>query len=124
MLTKKSRKDPILMEARRVLLNQVELDEDGFFVVPEERRIPLWGAADGENRIRTLGISKRSYSYVANRNSTQAVYKAGKVIESIGRGIHLHSLEEAAACLSKSYIFYPVVLVFYEDEDGMLKLWK
>lgn len=118
----KKEKDPIYLEARKVLLNQVELDKDGRFITTTEARFPLWGAADGENRIRVFGVSNRTFVYDADVDNKKAVFKAGKAMANIGRGINLRSNKNAAACLVKTYIFYPTVLIFYEDEDGGLLL--
>ena len=46
MLTKKSRNNPILMEAYNVLLGNVALDKDGSYVVVEGAGIS-YGPADG-----------------------------------------------------------------------------
>jgi len=116
------KKDPMYLETRKVLLNQIELDKDGHFITTQEFRFALWGAADGENRTRFLGVSRRAYYYQSELNNTQAVYKAGKAMANIGRGINLRCNNEAVACLVKTYIFYPVVLIFYESEEGDLTL--
>ncbi len=122
MLTKKSKNNPMLMEARKVLLNQVMLDTDGHFVVTDEMRFPLWGAADGESKLRFWGVSSRAYDYSSDLSNTKTIYKVENLMGTIGRLINMKSVEGAAACLVKSYIFYPVVLVFYESDDGKLTL--
>ena len=122
MLKKKKKKDPLLTEARKVLLNQVELDKDGNFVTTTELRFQLWGASDGEDKIRTLGISTRHYFYNSDHNNTQAVFKTRAAMANIGRRIKLRTIEDSAACLIKTYIFYPVVLVFRENKFGDLQL--
>ena len=76
----KKEKDPMLLEARKVLLNQVELDIDGKFVTTTEARFPLWGAADGEDKIRMYGVSNRTYYYDSDLNDKKAVYRAGKAM--------------------------------------------
>ena len=114
--------DPMYFEAKKVLLNQVQLDEDGHFITTTEVRFPLWGAADGENRTRFLGISRRTYHYSSSYNNTQAVFRAGKTMSNIGRGVNLRCDEDAAACVVRTYIFYPVVLVFYENDNDDLVL--
>lgn len=115
---KKKEKDPLYVEARKVLLNQVELDKDGNFITASERRFPLWGAADGEDRIRMFGVSNRTYYYDSEYNNSKAIFRAGKAMANIGRGINLRSDPKAVACLVKTYIFYPTVLVFYEDKEN------
>ena len=116
------KKDPMYLEARKVLLNQIELDSDGHFITTEQLRIPLWGAADGENRTRFLGVSRAAYFYTSKLDHTKAVFRAGKAMGNIGRGINLRCRRDAVACLVKTYIFYPVVLIFYENEDDQLTL--
>ena len=113
----KKEKNPMLLEARKVLLNQVELDIDGKFVTTTEARFPLWGAADGEDKIRMYGVSNRTYYYDSDLNDKKAVFRAGKAMANIGRGINLRSNRDAVACLVKTYIFYPTVLIFYEGEN-------
>ena len=119
---KARRNDPLFQEARKVLLNQVTLDEDGHFVTLEKFRVPLWGTADGENRTRFLGVSRKTFFYSCDQNNTQAVYRAGKTMGNIGRGINLRTDENAVACLVKTYIFYPTVLIFRETDDEELAL--
>ncbi len=118
----KREKQVVLKEARKVLLNYVELDSDGHFVVTEGVRFQLWGAADGESKIRIWGISSRDYIFVANQNNNKAIYKVSKAINSIGRGINMKCKPNIASCLIKTYVFYPVVLAFYENDDGRLQL--
>ena len=114
----KKAKDPVLLEARKVLLNQVVLNKDGSFSAANERRIALWGAADGENRIRMFGVSQRLSYYETSLSDKKAVFRAGKAMANIGRAVKLSSDESAVACLVKTYIFYPAVLVFNIDDDG------
>ncbi len=108
-------------EARKVLLNQVELDQDGNFRVVNEVRFQMWGPADGEQKIRTLGVSRRDYYYTSDYNNTQAVYKVSKAISSLGRGVSILSESPATSCIFKTYIFYPVCIVFYENKEGLLQ---
>ena len=123
MLSKKSKNNPVLMEARKILLSQYDVGEDGRYVVAEKRKLSTMGTADGENRIRAFGITNINYEYkTSSSNNTQAVYKAVKSMQSIGRGIDMKSLEFSAACMVKTYIFYPVVLVFFENDEEELEL--
>lgn len=123
-MLRKYKNDDMLREARHVLLNHVELDEDGHFVVVEEFRFQTWGAADGEHKIRWLGITQRRNIYNTDKNHTKAVYGAGKAMANIGRGINLKSNEDAVACIFRMHIFYPVVLIFFENDDDELCLME
>ena len=122
MLTKKSKNNPMLMEARKVLLNQVVLDADGHFLTTNEVRFPLWGAADGESKLRVWGLTSREYNYSSELSNTKTLFKVENLMGTIGRLINLRCDNQAAACLVKSYVFYPVVLVFHEDEEEKLVL--
>ena len=119
---KARRNDPLYLEARKVLLNQITLDEDGHFITLEHFRVSPWGTADGEGRTRFLGVSRKTFFYSCEQNNTQAVYKAGKTMSNIGRGINLRTEENAVACLVKTYIFYPTVLIFRETDEDELAL--
>ena len=122
MLSRKDRKNPILLEARQVLLNHVTIDSNDRFVIVDEFRFQLWGAADGEASLRFWGVAKRKLKYKSNLSNTQAVYKVNKRITTLGRGINYKSNDKAAGCIVRTYIFYPVVLAFYENEEGELEL--
>lgn len=120
-MAKEKEKMSIAKEARKVLLNQVELDSDGNFRVVNEVRFQMWGPADGEQKIRTFGVSRRDYYYTSDYNNTQAVYKVSKAISSLGRGVKLQSYDTSIGCIFKTYIFYPVCITFYENEEGLLQ---
>ena len=122
MISKKNRKNPVYMEARKVLLNQVDLDEDGHFVASDDTRIQLWGAADGENKIRAVGLSVKHFPFISNFSNREAINKTKTDMAMIGRGINIKSLDHSAATLVRSYVFYPVVLVFTENEENELEL--
>ena len=121
MLSKKSRNNPILMEAYYVLLGHVALDEDGKLVAVENTGVS-WGPADGATKLRTLGVSRSHRIYDSNRNNTQAVYDVGKVFSNIGRGIHFTSRDKIYGCQIRTYVFYPVVLAFFENDEHRLQL--
>lgn len=114
------KKDPLYREAKKILLNHIELDEDGRFKTTDEVRFQLWGSADGESKTRFLGLSHTTYYYESNENSTQAIYKVEKAMANMGRRINISANRETACVFVKTYLFYPVVLIFYEDdEDGL-----
>lgn len=123
MLTKKSKKNPLLMEARKVLLNQVTLGKNDHLVTVNEFRFQLWGAADGEGSLRTWGVSHREYKYKQNSklSNKQVIFKVAKRFGNMGRVIDFQSEPDAVGCLVRTYIFYPVVLAFHE-KDGELEL--
>ena len=122
MLSKASKKNPILMEACCVLKNQVAKDVDGRFVADEDSPSQGFGPADGENKIRLFGLTRVYRIYTSDINHTKAVYQSIKVFSNIGRGVRFLSRENANGCLLKSYICYPVVLAFFENDDGELQL--
>lgn len=115
-------KDDLYYEVRKVLLNQIELDEDGRFITTTEPRITLWGSADGESKVRFLGVSRKNYYYSSELSNTKAIFRAKKSMMNIGRGLNLRCDTEAAACIVKTYIFYPVVMAFFENENGDIEL--
>ena len=122
MLTKKSRKNPILMEARKVLLNRVTINENDRFVTVDEFRFQMWGAADGEAPLRFWGVSHREHIYNSRLDHRKVVYRARKRMATLGRGIDFKSDPNAAGCIVRTYIFYPVVLAFRETDEGVLEL--
>lgn len=110
------------MQARQVLLERVDVLPDGTLQPNDgfERRI--YGATDGEIKLRTLGVTARERWYNSDKDHRQAVYQAGKAMKNIGRGVHFTGRENIYGCLIRTYILYPVVLAFYMDEDGELVL--
>ncbi len=121
VLSSRSRNNPILMEAYHVLLGYVELDREGK-MIPMDDPGPAWGPADGAGRLRTLGVTHVKRKYVSTTNHTKALYDSEKAFSNIGRGIHFFAKENVHGCQIRSYIFYPVVLAFYENEKGDLQL--
>lgn len=121
MLSKKNRENPILMEAYYVLLGYIERDREGK-IIPMESPNHSLGPTDGSGKLRLLGITHVRRKYISGRNNTQVLYEVEKAIGNIGRGIHFFAQEKLCGCLVKSYIFYPVVLAFYEDEEKNLRL--
>lgn len=122
MLTKKSKKNPILMEARKVLLNHVKINANDRFVTVDEFRFQMWGAADGEASLRFWGVAHREHIYESKMDHKKVIYRAQKRMSSLGRGIDFKSDMDVAGCIVRTYIFYPVVLAFYETENGILEL--
>lgn len=122
MWTKIERNNPLMMEAKKILLNQVEIDENGRFRVVDERRVQLWGAADGEAKVRFSGITMREFFYRSKYNDTKALYTARETMFQIGRGVDMKCLDESAACLIKAHIFLPVLIVFFVNFEGKLQL--
>jgi hypothetical protein len=67
-------------------------------------------------------MSHREYIYTSDLNNTKAIYKVRKALESMGRGVNLTTREGAACSIVKSVIFYPVLIIFFENDDGELEL--
>ncbi len=123
MISKKYKRNPILLEARHFLLNQVEMADNGHLVALKEWKMRSWGVADGAQKVRTLGIKAKNYYYdPVHINNTKAVYEAGKIMNSIGRMVDFETKKDSVASLVKLYIFYPTVLLFFENEDKELQL--
>ena len=55
-------------------------------------------------------------------NKKTVLKKAGDALGKLGRRVDLKSDREAEACLRKTYILYPVVLLFSWEEQGRLLL--
>ena len=104
-----------------MLLGNVALDKDGSYVVVEGAGIS-YGPADGATKLRTLGVTHVNRLYDSGRNRKKAVYDTEQVFRSIGRKIVFLSQEHVYGCMIKTYIFYPVVLAFYENEEQRLQL--
>lgn len=122
MWTKRERGNPLMMEAKKIFLNQVKIDENGHFRVVDERRVQLWGAADGEAKVRFSGLTVREFFYRTEYNETKALYAAREAMFQIGRGVDMKCMEEAAACLVRAHIFLPVLIVFFVNAEGKLQL--
>ena len=122
VLSKKDKANPLLMECRKLLLNQVDVGKDGRLVAVDEIRTFRYGAAEGEHKVRISGITTRDFFYRTKYNRVKAVYQASEAMKDIGRRADLSCMEDAAACIIKSPIFYPVVIVFYENIEGRMQL--
>ncbi|MBR1598491.1 MAG: hypothetical protein IJ661_06275 [Lachnospiraceae bacterium] len=122
MLSKKDKANPLLMESRKLLLNQVDVGEDGRLNAVDEIRTFRYGAAEGEHKVRISGITTRDFLYRTKYNRAKAVYQASEAMKNIGRRANLKCMNDAAACIIKSPVFYPVVIVFYENSDGRMQL--
>ena len=121
MLSAKNRNNPISIEAYHVLLGHVLLDKDGKIIPMENPGIPN-GPADGAGKLRILGMTHVIKKYKSGKSNTQALYDAGKAFGNIGRGIHFLSRDKVYGCQIRTYILYPVVLAFYENDEGELQL--
>lgn len=110
------------MESRMLLLNQVDVQKDGMLVAVDELRTFRYGAAEGEHKVRISGITTRDFFYRTKYNRAKAVFQASEAMKNIGRRVQLQCMDQAAACIIKSPIFYPVVIVFYENEHGQKQL--
>ncbi len=122
MLSKKSKENPILMEARKVLLNHVTINENDRFVTVDEFRFQMWGAADGESNLRFWGIAHREHIYESKMDNKKVLYRARKRMTTMGRGIDFKCDPNAAGCIVRTYVFYPVVLALHGTEEGQLEL--
>ena len=121
MLSAKNRNNPISIEAYHVLLGHVLLDKDGKIIPMENSGVPN-GPADGAGKLRILGMTHVIKKYKSGKSNTQALYDAGKAFGNIGRGIHFLSRDKVYGCQIRTYILYPVVLAFYENDNGELQL--
>ncbi|SEF79880.1 hypothetical protein SAMN04487934_103194 [Eubacterium ruminantium] len=123
MLTKKSKSNILLMEVRQILLGNMVRDEGGKYVALNQRRFPVYGIADGAQKVKTVGITRKNYIYsTETKNNQNALFEAGKIMNSIGRMVEIQSIDNNVACLVRTYIFYPVVLVMYENEEKEIQL--
>ena len=109
------------MEAYHILLGHVGQVADGRLVAMEDPEV-YWGPADGATKLRTLGVTRVHRFYVSGKNNTQAVFEAGKMFKNMGREVAFLSREKMYGCQLKTYIFYPVVLAFYENDEQKLQL--
>ena len=113
---------PFMTEVKHALLYHVEIDTDGRFKIVERARLQTWGPAEGEHKILTVGITERQYLYTSNQNNNKSIFNARKTLESMGRGVNLTSKDNIVAALVKHFIFYPVLITFYENDEGQLEL--
>ena len=113
---------PMLLEARNILLDHYHLTDDRHIIVDNDMRIQPYGAADGATKIRFFGISRRHRIYTADTGNRRVIYASKKSMQNLGRMVDFQAEPSAAACRVKMYIFYPVVLVFFENKDGDLQL--
>ena len=109
------------MEAYNILLGHVGKAEDGRLVALEDAPV-YWGPTDGATKLRTLGVTRMHRYYDSGRNNKQTVYEIGKMFKNIGREIAFLSRDNLYGCQMKTYIFYPVVLAFYENDEQKLQL--
>lgn len=123
MFSKKNKRNIVTIEARHFLLNQVDMADNGHLVALQEWKLKGWGAADGAQKVRALGVKTKDYFYKpVHINNTKAIYEAGKIMNSIGRMVDFQTKKNSVASLVKLYIFYPTVLLFFENEDKSLQL--
>ena len=123
MFSKKNKRNIVTIEARHFLLNQVDVADNGHLVALQEWKLKGWGAADGAQKVRVLGVKTKDYFYKpVHINNTKAIYEAGKIMNSIGRMVDFQTKKNSVASLVKLYIFYPTVLLFFENEDKSLQL--
>ena len=116
-----AKKDPVYEEVKNVLLNKVTLNLDNQFIVVKETRFALWGPAEGSHKLRTLGMTIRKFVFISDYNNKKAIFSTSKAMNNIGRGVWLESVPNSAACIAKSAFFYPVVVVFAENEEKILE---
>ncbi len=122
MWSRRERLDPLLNEAKRILLFQMEEDSNGHLRAVDRVRFPVFGSADGEAKVRFGGITVREFFYESDHNDTKTLYTVAETMKEIGRRVDLRYNEDAVCCLVKTYIFYPVLLVFFVNEEGTLQL--
>jgi len=122
LILDKNHKDPLYKEVKKILINQVELDSDGHLIAVTDAILPVWGPADGEHKIHSLGITTREFYYKSKYSDSKALYTAGEAMSNIGRRVNLRCMDNAVACLVKSYFFYPAVLVFFVNEENRFQL--
>lgn len=112
-------------EIREVLLGNLVQGEDKRLAVREELFSTPWGIEDGAAETLLFGIMCRTFHYETTlRNHAQAIFRVGKAMQDIGRGLDLITAPDMAACMVKSLLFRPVVLVFEEmnSEEGKPEL--
>lgn len=109
------------MEAYHILLGHVAKASDGRLVAMEDPGM-YWGPTDGATKLRTLGVTRVHRLYDSGKNNTQAVYEVGKLFKNMGREVAFLSRDKMYGCQMKTYVFYPVVLAFYENDEQKLQL--
>ncbi len=102
-----------------MLLNQVDVDKTGQLVAADGARFWRYGAAEGEHKVRVSGITEREFTYRTSLDHEKTLFQASIAMRLIGRSVHIQCMEDAAACIVKSVFFYPVVMVFYREEDTL-----
>lgn len=117
MISRKNKRNPIYMEVRKILLGQIEKMEDGAITSKLERSFQALGS-DGSQKVRLWGLTSRTDGYRSKANQKKTMQNARDAMLNIGRRVHLRENEEAEACLMKTYVFYPVVLVFAHGQGG------
>ena len=110
-----------MMEAYHILLGHVVKAADGRLVAMEDPGM-YWGPTDGATKLRTLGVTRVHRFYDSGKNNTQAVFDTGKLFKNMGREVVFLSREKTYGCQMKTYVFYPVVLAFYENDEHKLQL--
>ncbi|MCR5624617.1 MAG: hypothetical protein K6G11_05170 [Lachnospiraceae bacterium] len=122
MLTKESKNNPILMEAREFLLGHYRVEEDGSLTAISAMESRINGPIDGSQKIITLGISHQSYNYNFGVDNKKALKKARGVMKNIGRPLNDFGDGDMAACMIKTYVFYPTVAVFRINDNDVPEL--
>lgn len=111
----KERKKLRKKEIRSVLLGNFAVSDDGRTIAGKNRVITPYGIADGAQTVAFFGIKQKRYVYRTTlKNYNQVAYRVYKTMADIGRVFEMESSPEAVACLIKSYVFRPVVLIFEE----------
>ena len=124
----KERKKLRKKEIRSVLLGNFSVSDDGITIAGKNRVITPYGIADGAQNVVFLGIKQKKFVYRTTlKNYNQVTYRVYKTMADIGRVFEMESTPEAVACLIKSYVFRPVVLIFEEvrsseNKDSYLQL--
>lgn len=118
MISRKNRKNPVFMEVRKVLLGRTETNVNGHLYVSERTEFGVGGTVDGEGKIRFLGITARKFSYQVQGKRKKALQAGAAAMSRTGRRVDLKADRTAEACLIRTYIFYPVVLVISWEKEG------
>lgn len=107
-------------EIRSILLGKLVRTEDRVWTVaPEGTRIPFQGMSDGSGDVRLFGITCRQRSYRAEENLDELFSAARDSLEEIGKPLRLKSAPRAAACLYRSLLTAPVLLVLEEGKKTL-----
>ena len=110
-----------LKEIRSVLLGRTVLANDGRITTLEPGFHLSAGVSDGAGAVRFFGVKKTVRVYETSLSEENTLKAAQTAMENIGRGLLLKEQPDTKACLIRSILTRPVVLVFrYEEGKPIL----